>query len=205
MSEEKATLYYVYDPMCSWCWGYKPTWDKVKKTVSGDIDIVYVLGGLAPDSNEPMPKAMQTQIASYWQKIENYLGTEFNHDFWEDNTPRRSTYPSCRAAIAAREQGAELSMLEAIQQAYYLNAKNPSDNEVLLECARNIGLNMERFELALLSPDTHQMLLDEIAFTRSIGSNGFPSLFLKKDGEFTEMPIDYEKSEGTVALLKSRL
>ena len=31
MSEEKATLYYVYDPMCSWCWGYKPTWDKVKK------------------------------------------------------------------------------------------------------------------------------------------------------------------------------
>ncbi|MFT6977114.1 MAG: putative protein-disulfide isomerase, partial [Shewanella psychromarinicola] len=22
-----TTLYYVHDPMCSWCWGYRPTWD----------------------------------------------------------------------------------------------------------------------------------------------------------------------------------
>ncbi|MEF1187337.1 DsbA family protein, partial [Vibrio sinaloensis] len=26
----KAKLYYVYDPMCSWCWGYKPTWRAVE-------------------------------------------------------------------------------------------------------------------------------------------------------------------------------
>ncbi|MDF4306582.1 DsbA family protein, partial [Vibrio parahaemolyticus] len=23
-------LYYVHDPMCSWCWGYKPTIEKLK-------------------------------------------------------------------------------------------------------------------------------------------------------------------------------
>ncbi|MDD9156217.1 DsbA family protein [Aliivibrio sp. S4TY2] len=205
MSEEKAILYYVYDPMCSWCWGYKPVWNKVKQAVSSDVDIVYVLGGLAPDSEEPMSQEMQTQIASYWQKIENYLGTSFNHDFWEKNTPRRSTYPSCRAILAARAQGAELAMLEAIQTAYYLKAMNPSDNDVLLGCARDIGLDMVKFELDLLSPETHQALLDEIAFSRSIGRSGFPSLFFKTEDELIEFPIDYEKSEGTVALLKSRL
>ena len=205
MSEEKAVLLYVYDPMCSWCWGYQPVWDKVKQAVSDDVDIVYVLGGLAPDSAEPMPQEMQVQIASYWQKIENYLGTSFNHDFWEKNTPRRSTYPSCRAILAARAQGAELAMLEAIQTAYYLEAKNPSDNEVLLGCARSIGLDMTRFELDLLSPETNQALLDEITFSRSIGRSGFPSLFFKTENELIEFPIDYEKSEGTVALLKSRL
>ena len=205
MSDEKAILYYVYDPMCSWCWGYKPVWDKVKKAVSNDVDIVYVLGGLAPDTSEPMPQEMQTQIASYWQKIENYLGTSFNHDFWDKNTPRRSTYPSCRAILAARAQGAELAMLEAIQKAYYLEAKNPSDNEVLLGCARSIGLEMTKFAFDLLSPETHQALLDEITFSRSIGKNGFPSLFFKTKDELIGFPIDYEKSEGTIALLKSRL
>ncbi|MGF1904559.1 DsbA family protein [Aliivibrio salmonicida] len=205
MSTNKAILYYVYDPMCSWCWGYKPIWEKIKQTISKDVDIVYVLGGLAPDSDEPMPQEMQTQIASYWQKIENYLGTTFNHDFWAQNTPRRSTYPSCRAILAARSQGAEQAMLESIQYAYYLNAKNPSDNEVLIECARNIGLNVAQFESALFSPEVHQMLLDEIAFSRSIGRRGFPSLFLKQGEELTDLPIDYEKSEGTVALLKSCL
>jgi putative protein-disulfide isomerase len=49
------------------------------------------------------------------------------------------------------------------------------------------------------------MLLDEIAFSRSIGRRGFPSLFLKQGEELTDLPIDYEKSEGTVALLKSCL
>ncbi|MCP4060185.1 MAG: DsbA family protein, partial [Pseudoalteromonas sp.] len=22
----QTKLIYVHDPMCSWCWGYKPTW-----------------------------------------------------------------------------------------------------------------------------------------------------------------------------------
>ena len=113
--------------------------------------------------------------------------------------------PSCRAILAARAQGAELAMLEAIQTAYYLKAMNPSDNDVLLGCARDIGLDMVKFELDLLSPETHQALLDEIAFSRSIGRSGFPSLFFKTEDELIEFPIDYEKSEGTVALLKSRL
>ncbi|GAM76629.1 thioredoxin [Vibrio ishigakensis] len=52
---------------------------------------------LAPDSDEPMPMEMRAAIESYWERISGLLGTEFNHDFWRNNTPRRSTYPACRA------------------------------------------------------------------------------------------------------------
>jgi len=41
--------------MCSWCWAFKPTWDKVKKASLGQVEVIYLLGGLASDSNEPMP------------------------------------------------------------------------------------------------------------------------------------------------------
>ena len=27
------TLYYVADPMCSWCWGFQPVLEKVKEAV----------------------------------------------------------------------------------------------------------------------------------------------------------------------------
>lgn len=53
-------LYYVYDPMCSWCWGYAPTWHKLKAALEGSgVMVKYQLGGLAADSNEPMPLEMQ--------------------------------------------------------------------------------------------------------------------------------------------------
>ncbi|MEZ8823908.1 DsbA family protein [Vibrio amylolyticus] len=203
-SSKKPTLYYVYDPMCSWCWGYKPIWEEIKLSVSNQVNVRYVLGGLAPDSDVPMPEEMQQQIASYWKKIENYLGTQFNYDFWRNNTPRRSTYPACRALLAAREQGKEIDMLTAIQHAYYLNALNPSDNDILEKLASDIGLNEEKFKSSLVSEQTHQSLLKEIGFARSIGGNSFPSLFIENLGEVREIGIDYQNAQQTIqSVLKS--
>jgi putative protein-disulfide isomerase len=55
--------------------------------------------------------------------------------------PRRSTYAACRAVIAARRQnpGYEEKMILAIQQAYYLEARNPADSHTLIELASEIG------------------------------------------------------------------
>ncbi|MGV2987039.1 DsbA family protein [Vibrio sp. E150_011] len=193
-----ATLYYVYDPMCSWCWGFKPTWDLIQESLADEITIEWVLGGLAPDTDQPMPDAMQQQIASYWQKIEHLLGTQFNYDFWSQNTPRRATYPACRAILAARVQGAEVAMNNAIQKGYYLEAKNPSDNDRLLEFAHDIGLDMTRFERDLVAAETQSQLLNELQFARSIGGNSFPSLFVAKQGRITELPIDYKNAAATI-------
>ncbi|MFC1233890.1 DsbA family protein [Vibrio sp. F74] len=192
-------LYYVYDPMCSWCWGYKPTWTEIEKHLSEHLEIVYVVGGLAPDSDVPMPEEMQQQVASYWKKIEGYLGTEFNYQFWKNNTPRRSTYPACRAALAARKQGAEKAMLSAIQNAYYLEARNPSDNEILISLSVEIGLDSKKFTDDLLSDALNQELVAEITFARSIGGNSFPSLFVRSNDNIAELPIDYQHSEETIS------
>lgn len=205
MSDARPTLYYVYDPMCSWCWGYKPTWEQVSEELADKVDIHYVLGGLAADSNVAMSEEQQHQIASYWKKISDLLGTEFNHDFWTQNTPRRSTYPACRAALAARKQRAEKRMLAEIQSAYYLEAMNPSDDDVLIELASRLGLDVEQFIGQLKSPSLHEELLEEIEFARSIGGNSFPSLFLALNGRVIELPIEYQAGEQTIKLVGDML
>ncbi|MGR5092938.1 DsbA family protein [Vibrio maritimus] len=203
MNATSPTLYYVYDPMCAWCWGYKPVWDSIRASLSDEIEIQYVLGGLAEDTDQPMPVPMRAQIAEYWRKIESYLGTEFNHDFWTLNEPRRSTYPACRAVVAARAQGAELEMYAAIQRAYYLEAKNPSDNPVLIQLAESIGLDRVKFEQDLISTETHEALLQEINYARSIGGNSFPSLFLVRGTSVIELPVDYQRPEVTLSQVRS--
>ncbi len=190
-------LYYVHDPMCSWCWGFRPTWKEIQAGLPKEIEVKYLLGGLAPDSNEPMPQSMQADIAGYWKKIQQHIpNTKFNFDFWEQCEPRRSTYPACRAVIAVKKQNPEIEkiMIEAIQTAYYLNAKNPSDDEALIEIADKLGLDTTQFSTDLNSDDTQQQLIKEIQFGQSIGARGFPSMILNVDGAYKTVPLNYNDS-----------
>ena len=97
------------------------------------------------------------------------------------------------------------AMLNAIQEAYYLNAKNPSDNDVLLNLSQNIGLDMAQFEAEFLSQQNHQCLLDEIDFARSIGGNSFPSLIMQTSNSVLQLPVDYQNAETTIAQIRSMI
>ena len=191
---DDTQLYYLHDPMCSWCWGFKPTWDIVTKQLDGKIKIGFLLGGLAPDSDEDMPLQTRDYVQSNWKKIEEAIpGTKFNYDFWTKCKPRRSTYPACRAVISARIQSpdCEVSMISAIQKCYYLDAQNPSDEDVLVSLAVELGLDAEKFRFDLRSEKVNEALLAEISLARSLGMSRMPSLILQTGRKLRVISIDY--------------
>ena len=208
---QPAILYYVYDPMCSWCWGYHHTWTKLQDLLSQQCDVTlqiqYVLGGLAPDTNEPMPEYLQEFLQQTWLRIHEQLGTEFNVDFWTKCQPKRSTYPACRALLVARLQGLEKTMYQAIQQAYYLQAKNPSELTTLIELAEQIGIDPISFKHTIQSDSIELQLMDEIQMARQLPIQGFPSLVLKVNEQVHAIELDYLQAEITLKqihlLLKS--
>ena len=106
-----STLHYIHDPMCSWCWGFRSAWHDLTSRLLEtypELIIRNVVGGLAPDSDEPMPMEMQQMLQSAWQRIQHTIpNTSFNYDFWRIGEPRRSTYPACRAVIASAQQGTD--------------------------------------------------------------------------------------------------
>ena len=185
------TLYYVHDPMCSWCYAFKSTLDELKKHLSSNVKLVYVVGGLAPHSDEIMPKDMQEKIEDIWYEIEENTGAKFNHDFWKNCKPRRSTYLACQATILARYENKEDEMINAIQEAYYLKALNPSDASTLIELAKQIGMNAKKFEEDLKSQKIEEDLQNELNFRRSLNVRSFPSLILKYKKELYPINIKY--------------
>lgn len=192
-----AKLIYVYDPMCSWCWGYRETWLKLKEALGDKLAIEYKVGGLAPDSDEPMPEDMQQFLQQTWQRIEQQLGTKFNHNFWLNTQPRRSTYPACRAVLVARQYNKELEMLYAIQKAYYLNAQNPSDISTLANLAEQIGLAKNTFITEIQSEKINSLLMNEINEVRSLPVQGFPSLVIENKGSYYAVPVNYQDWQST--------
>ncbi len=194
MTLDDTQLYYLHDPMCSWCWGFKPTWDIVTKQLNGKIKINFLLGGLALDSDEDMPLQTRDYVQSNWRRIEEKIpGTKFNYDFWSKCKPRRSTYPACRAVISARIQNpdCESSMISAIQKCYYLDAQNPSDEDVLVRLALELGLDAEKFHFDLSSEIVNKTLLAEISLAKSLEMRRMPSLCLQTGRKLRTISLDF--------------
>ena len=122
----ESVLIYVHDPMCSWCYGFRPTWKLLKARLPDNLPVVSLLGGLAADSDAPMAEEMVEYLKRTWDRIQSTCGVAFNHTYWDQTPPPpRTTYISCRAVIAAeRLAGRGEAFGERIQDAYYMEASN---------------------------------------------------------------------------------
>lgn len=194
-------LYYAHDPMCSYCWAFRPVWQGVKKQLSAhhkNINISYLMGGLAPDSDQAMPDEIRDKVQHAWRHIQDIIpGTQFNFDFWSSQQPRRSTYPSCRAVCAVNQLDPSLEeqMILAIQQAYYLNAKNPSDDDTLISCASSLGLSSADFQAAYQSKTCNEAFKSQRTLFHDLGLSSFPSLLLSHKNQHINIPIDYNSTD----------
>jgi putative protein-disulfide isomerase len=169
------------------------------------LKIINVEGGLAPDSDEPMPLEQRSTIAGYWKNVEQQTGAEFNYEFWKKCSPRRSTYPACRAVLAAATQGAEQSMIDAIQSAYYLRAMNPSNDSTLIALAAELKLDVKQFSEELNCPKTQAELQRNFELRRSIGVYSFPSLVLVQNAIQMPIEVDYQSHQPSLKAIISQL
>jgi putative protein-disulfide isomerase len=182
-------LHHVVDPMCSWCFGFAPHWAELRARLNAHPsppEVRLVMGGLAPDSDEPMEAAMREYVRGAWRAVEERTGVRFEWSFWERCTPRRSTYPACRAVLVAEhlQPGAGPAMFEALQRAYYEEARNPSDTDTHAALAAELDppLDAARFEELLASEEAHRLLEADLDERRRLRVTSFPSLVLERDG-----------------------
>lgn len=200
---QSLALYYVADPMCSWCWGFTPTIEFLH--TDRRIHLRYVMGGLARDSEEPMPPDMRAYVQGAWREVESQTGARFNWDFWQQCEPRRSTYPACRAVLAAAKQSCGSAMFHRIQQAYYLEARNPADTYTLIALANELNIDGERFAADLASDAIEEALQEDFHLRRQLQATAFPSLVLAIKGTYRWLAGGWEEQRVIAARLEEIL
>jgi len=205
LSNSSPTLYYIHDPMCSWCWAYRPILLQLRENLPANILWRNVLGGLAPDSDQPMPHETRNMVQGHWRNIQSSVGTEFNFDFWIKCQPRRDTYKACRAVIAAAWQGMEEPMIEAIQKAYYLRAMNPSDPVTLGNLAEELGMNRSQFMQDLVSAKLETEFQGHLTLRRQLNVRSFPSLVLSCGSAQTLISHDYHDHQTSLVQISEDL
>ena len=200
----KLQLFYFHDPMCSWCWAFSPALKALEAGLDDKITRHKILGGLAKDTDEPMATEMRETLINTWQRIQKIVPeTQFNFDFWTSCQPKRSTWIACRAVLSAAHQQKGEEMNKAIQHAYYINAKNPSDEEVLIELAENLKLSTKTFKTDLNSTKIHQELQQQMDIAKKYKVQSFPSLVLDIDGTAWPISIDYKQASNMLDLIET--
>ncbi len=199
----KNKLYYIHDPMCSWCYAFKKDYDELKKKLPANIEVINLVGGLAKDTDEPMPKEMQEKISSIWYEIEKVIGVKFNHDFWIKCKARRATYLACKAVICAKEQKKENEMIDAIQEAYYQKAQNPSDEETLITLAKDLNLDLEKFINDLKSEKIEELFQNDLEKRKELKVFSFPSLVLQYKKELYPINIKFNDVDTLVKQIEN--
>lgn len=178
-TEPVGTLRYFGDPMCSWCWGLKPVLEQVDREYP-ELKRITVMGGLRGGREVPMTDGLAGMIQQAWLRIEETTGQSFNHTLWDSKRPLATTWPACRAVIAARQLDPvrEWPYMVGMFQAYFTRALDPSQRATHLTVAAEQGFDPEEFSVALEAPAVEEALQEDLRTTQRFGVTGFPSVVL---------------------------
>jgi predicted DsbA family dithiol-disulfide isomerase len=156
-------LRFYTDPACPWSWAAEPALRRLMWEFEDELEFVWVMGGLTRSYEH----ANLFDVTTQWLEDAAAGGMPCDPRLWTKN-PLDSTYPACRAAKAAAEQGPEAAYryLRTLREGIMCELRKLDDDESLIEAAGRTGLDSERFEADLRSPASEEAFEADLAEVR---------------------------------------
>lgn len=178
------------DPYCTWCWGSEPVLRHLQEAYGEQVSVRFVMGGLVEDSktfSDPMNGIGGANwlepIAAHWIEASERHGMPVDvTDFLK--TDFTSTWPSNIAYEAAKLQDPVLAdkYLRRLREAAATEGRDLSRHDVLVALAKEIGLDIPRFEADYAGQAVEEFAHDRLE-CRQRDLRGFPSFLVKVDGK----------------------
>ena len=171
-------LWYVADPMCSWCWGFTPVIERIRNEYGDRLKVELLLGGLRPGTKESMPSGQREEILHHWQTVHRVTGQPFK---FEGAMPEGFVYdtePASRgvAAVSLINPEGVFPFFKAVQSAFYVEQQNVTSLVVLAQLANNAGLDAQQFLQTFESDAAKRQTLAHFRKARQWGVHGFPTV-----------------------------
>lgn len=169
--------------MCSWCWGFHPVIEHLRRDYSNSYDFSLVVGGLRTKGAMSWDDNTKSKLRSTWQQVSHATGQHFTDNLFKRDSFEYDTYPACKAIVTVRElwgEDAAFAYLTKLHKAFYIDGIDITTPQVLstflAEENRSEFLNFYKSERA------ETLMRHDFAKARSMGANAFPSV-VKIDSE----------------------
>jgi putative protein-disulfide isomerase len=201
------TLIYVADPMCSWCWGFSPVLEEIRRLYHGRVTFQLMLGGLRPGNTERFDGPRRAYILQHWHAVHERTGQPFNFDFQMGPTFTYDTEPASRASLVTRQlmPRKEWEFLKRVQEAFYVKNADVTKAEVLQVLAVTLGIDASVFREMFQDPQTKQRTWEEFDQARQLGVDGFPTVVGRQGESVSTLMQGYQGVEALVTTIDKYL
>ena len=175
----KKEIIFVVDPMCSWCWGFAPVIEALRKSDAFTFSLV--LGGLRGKGEMRWDESSKRYLQGHWEQVAKSTGQPFSNTLFEKEYFDYDTYPACKAVLCVRElfgMQKAFEYLHTIQKAFYSEGKDITQLEVLIDLLNFIDVDEKDFKTFFKSDRAELLMEHDFAKARSMGANAFPSVVI---------------------------
>lgn len=153
-------LHYFTDPLAAASWAAEPSLRRLLWEFGADPPITYVMGGVARE-------VQGVDLTAEWLDVADRTGMPVDPRFWSDGGVR-SSYPACIAVKAAGDQGQSERYLRAAMEAAFCFRRKVDSPEVLIDIAREAGLDVQRFRIDLASNASVEAFGNDLERVRTV-------------------------------------
>lgn len=181
-----ATLHYIYDPLCGWCYGSAPL-VKAAREVGGLSFVLHGGGMMAGSARQLASDGLREFIMPHVARITGMTGQEFSKAYTDgllrDHTAMLDSEPPTAAILAVEAAaGRGADMLAHMQKAHYIEGRALSDRAALATLAEEIGIERAAFDAELsnqLGSSVQAHMADSRQLLSRVGGQGFPTFALE--------------------------
>jgi protein disulfide-isomerase len=188
MNIEKMKIEIWSDVMCPFCYIGKRHLEKALSTFPGkeNIEIVWKSFQLNPNLSETVDSSQNSykyianskgitleQSKAMHQNVVD-MGKKANLDFNFDKALISNSLKAHRMLQMAKTKNLGDQTKEVLLKAYFMEGKNMSDEQTLIDLGTSVGLNENDIKASLTDPEFYNLVQRDIQESQQIGVQGVP-------------------------------
>lgn len=183
----KHKIYYIYDALCGWCYGFSPVISRFEEEHKLDFEWEVLSGGMVRGPRVGPIGMVAPYIKEAYKQVEQSTGVQFGKAFLEqlskeEDSPLFDSVPPSKALIIFKHMQPEkqVAFASALQKAIYFDGIAPTDHEALARVAAGFGIDTDYFLKALDTDEAGHKAAQEFALVENWGITGFPAVVLDR-------------------------
>lgn len=197
-AQDRPTLIYIGDPMCSWCYGFGDELESAISQLEGHVEIEVVMGGLRPYNTETMSD-LKDFLTEHWHHVAQASGRPFKYDIL-DTDILYDTEPASRAVVIVRDmdESQVMPFFHRVQASFYEYNAHPLEADTYADIAADLGLERQEFSRRFASPEYQTSIKQDFLRASQLGVRSFPTVLLRHEGELHQIAVGYTTADKIV-------
>lgn len=199
-SQVKPKIYYVYDPLCGWCFAYAPIMEKLANEFKDQVEFVIIPGGMIVGDNVRPIREIAPYLLQAIPQLEEVSGVKIGAPYismLKEGSYTASSYNPSLAMVVFKsfQTGRDMEYAHKVQQSYFIEAKDIMGDSLYRDLAHQFDISPEEFMKRMTDTVYQTKTQQHFDFAAYLDTKGFPSLVGKSGDSYVKITYGYLSEE----------